>query len=223
MMKRARYLVYLFVIAMLAWSCGDDEKSPTDGNGDSTTGLSATAGDIGAHTDKANAPVTAQNVETVGADVNEIAFDVFGRALSASQVGKASLDYTVNLNGEVTGIVSGKATVNGKYTNKMNGTTVTSADYDFTCTFYDFSDDGIYYLGGQMSFDGLMTYTANMQPGLYNLTIKGNITFRGAHAGTEEFTSTIIMDMTETNYDPHYTTTLTVTSGGETVTTSYTY
>jgi len=188
----------------------DGDKSPT-GGGSSAGSLSDHAG--------ANAVVTEDNVDEVTAEINTTAWRVFGAGLTKIQVGKPA-DYTTNLSGDVVGLKNGKATVKGKIVTKMNVATVSGVDYDFTCTFYDFSDDGQLYLGGSLSYKGSAKYSNNM-PESQTITIKGGLKFNGKYSGEEDFTTTVTINMSTGKAS--YEGTTTVTSGGKTFTQSFKY
>jgi hypothetical protein len=214
-MKSVKVLSVFLFVSFLVFSCGDSGSNKKDEN---PTGGGANAGSLSNH-EGTNANVTTDNVETVSSEINTTAWEVFGRALQTvtSKVANPTADYTQQLKGDVNGNNSGKATVNGKYVVKMSGTTPTSYNYSFTCTYYDFSDDGLLWLGGTMTFSGaynLTNYT-------YNITVKGNISFNGSYEGVEVFTAVFDIDINQATQT--YTVTTKVTSGGETFESTFTY
>jgi len=213
MIKKILALTLVLLVGMLfVAGCSDD-----DGDDKSPTGDGSTAGSLTTREDAANETVTEENIDQVTARVNGTTWDVFGRALSTAQAGKALIDYTSKLSGEVEGEAGGKATVSGNMTTKMSGTSPSSVNYDFTCTFYDFSDDGELWLGGKLTYKGDYNYTS-MQ---YNINITGDIRFNGAYEGTQTYSS--VIKMNATTGESTYTVTTTTTSGGETFTTTQSF
>lgn len=198
-MKRAKALTVLLMIALFTFSC-------SDGGGKKTTDFGPGPGDGGtlAEHEGDNSAVTEDNVSQVIMEINGIAWDVFGRAMNTSFVGKPAI-----VEGDVNGYDSGKATVEGKITTIMDSSfNPTGTNYNFTCTYYDFSDDGELWLGDSMTYIGSMD-TNSMA---YNITVYGNISFAGKYRGSEEFVTTISTSQTGISYS----TTYTMTSGGKT-------
>jgi len=217
--KRKLFAMLLMVCIAIFFIPGcskddDGDKSPTGGGGGSSS-----AGSLAEHAG-ANTVVTETNADQVTTEINSTAWEVFGRAMSTASYGKAAADVTTNLKGDVAGLKNGKATVNGKMITKMSGMTATGVDYDFTCTFYDFSDDGELYLGGSLSYEGSAKYGSNYQLESYTITVKGGLKFNGQYSGSEDFTTTVKIESAG-NYS--YEGTTTVTSGGKTFTESFKY
>ncbi len=216
MKKVLALMLVLLVSMMLVVGCSDDDDDKDDNN-PTGGGGGSTAGELTERTDAKNAPVTEDNIEQVTSEINQTSWDVFGRALQTVQVGKAAIDYSQKLNGEVEGRAGGKATVNGTMTTKMSGQSPSSVDYNFTCTFFDFSDDGEIWLGGSLKYVGNYNYTDMV----YNIKITGDIRFNGAYQGTQTYTSEITMNAT--TGASTYSVTTTTTSNGQTFTSTQTF
>lgn len=213
-MKKAFSLMLVLLVGIfLAVGCGDDDDDKDDSG--SPTGGGSTAGSLTTH-QGANAAVTQDNVQTVSSEINAKAWDVFGRALSTAQVGKIA-DYTTKLAGDVQGRNSGKATVAGNIVTKLSGQMPSTMNYNFTCTYFDFSDDGHMFLGGKMTYTGAYNYTNQT----YNIDIYGDMRFNGDYEGSQKFNTTI--NMNATTGTTGYTVTTETTSGGQTFTNTFNY
>ncbi|MDP2983645.1 MAG: hypothetical protein Q8O92_10000 [Candidatus Latescibacter sp.] len=209
-MQRVKVLAFLVLAAFLAFSCSkDDNSTPTGGN---TTGNSS-AGSLATHTGN-NTVVTESNVNTVTQLITTKASDVFSRALTKVSYGAAKPAVDITLAGDVTGTKSGKAVVNGKYTMSSDQKLLT---YNFTCTFYDFSDDNALFLGGAIVYSGSYNLTTNV----YDLTYKGGLKFNGTYSGTQDFTTSYKYDMSKSSMT--IVSTNTCTSGGKTFSFTYNY
>ncbi|MCE5249761.1 hypothetical protein LLG96_06025 [bacterium] len=216
MKRRFLLAIGLSFALTMALGCGDSDDDK-DNNNPANGGGGTTAGSLTERPNSANVVVTKENVQTVSNEVNTVAWTAFGKAMQTASYGKQAADYTTNLDGEVSGASSGKAVVKGKMVSKMSGTTPTGIDYDFTCTLYDYSDDGKLFLGGTFTYKGAATYSGYTL-NKYEITVTGDINFNGTYQGSEKFTTKMVMTGTaEMTYDV----TTTVTSGGQTFTTSY--
>ena len=187
--------------------------------GDSSTTDGSSEGSLADH-EGANEVVTASNVDTVTKEINAMAWDVFGRAILMPSFGKAAASITTNLNGDVAGDKSGKASVIGTSVTKTTGILTTAVDYTIVSVFYDFSDDGEMYFGGSLTYKGSAKYNSKSQFESNTITYKGGLKFNGAYSGTEDITTTVKVD-SEGNYS--FEGTATVTSGGETFTQNFKY
>ena len=158
MKRRFLLAIGLSFALTLVLGCGDSDDDKDD-NSNPAGGGGATTGSLTERPNSANVVVTKDNVQVVSNEVNSVAWTAFGKAMQTASYGKPALDYTTNLDGEVSGASSGKAVVKGTMVSKMSGTTLTGYDYDFTCTLYDYSDDGKLFLGGTLSYKGAATYS----------------------------------------------------------------
>lgn len=214
-MKGVKSLALFIAVAFLAFSCGgSDNKSPT-----SSGGVPSSSGSIETHASAPNTAVTAQNVQQVSQIVNTKAWEVFGEAATKIKTAKPSAGTTMTLDGKVDGLKSGYAQVKGTMTYTMSGqTTVTATNFNFICTYYNFSDDDQLWLGGAITYTGKLDMT-DMQNLKYDLTFKGGFKFNGTYEGTQDFTTTYTM----TGQNFSWTSTTSTTSGGKTFssTTSY--
>jgi hypothetical protein len=211
-MRRVKVLSFLVLAAFLAFSCSsNDNSTPTGGN---NTGNS-NAGSLATHTGS-NTVVTESNVDTVSQLITTKASDVFSRASIKVSYGVAKPAVDITLAGDVNGNSSGKATVNGKYTMSSDQTSLT---YNFTCTFYDFSDDNVLFLGGSIVYSG----SYNLTTYVYNLTYTGGLKFNGTYSGTQDFTTHYNSTYTNSTYSYTINSTTTTTSGGRTFTSTYSY
>jgi hypothetical protein len=214
-MKHLKLAAVLALTAMVMYSCGDSKSdNPVNGGSDNTSGSSA-KGSLATHTGN-NAVVTATNVDNVNQLVTTKSFDVFGRAMETVKYGKTAkpaVGTVMNLDGKVNGTNSGYAQVLGTMTVNGTGQNVTGYTYNFTCTYYDFSDETTLYLGGQVTYTG--TGTIDMSSGTsmnYNITVVGGLKFNGNYEGTQDFTMKILMS----GANMSWTYTGTTTSGGKT-------
>ena len=187
-------------------------------DGDSSTTDGSSEGSLADH-EGANEVVTVSNVDAVTKEINATAWDVFGRAIRTPSF-KAATNLTTNLNGDVAGRSSGKASVIGTAVTKMTGILTTGVDYNIVSVFYDFSDDGEMYFGGSLTYKGSVKYNSKSQFESNTITYKGGLKFNGAYSGTEDITTTVKVDSAG-NYS--FEGTATVTSGGETFTQSFKY
>lgn len=210
-MQRVKVLAFLVLAAFLAFSCSKDDNSTPTGGGSSTGNSSA--GSLAAHTGN-NTTVTETNVDTVTQLITTKASDVFSRAMTKVSYGASKPAVDIILAGDVTGTKSGKAVVNGKYTISSDQKSFT---YNFTCTFYDFSDDNALFLGGAIVYTGYYNLTTNV----YDLTYKGGLKFNGTYSGTQDFTTTYKYDMGKSSMTIVSTTS--TTSGGKTFSSTYKY
>ncbi len=214
---RKLFVMLLMVCIAIFFVSGCSKKD--DGGGSPTGGGSSSDGSLSEHTG-ANTVVTESNVDQVTTEINNVALSVFGRAMQTAFYGKAVTNETINLRGDVIGIQSGKAAVSGKIINKMDFTAYVGTDYDFTCTFFDFSDDGELYFGGSLLYKGSAKYSKTTLESR-TIIIKGGMKFNGKYSGTEDFTTTVtaIISTGKTTYNGA----TTVTSGGKAFTHSFKY
>ncbi|MFA6471260.1 MAG: hypothetical protein WCU00_04380 [Candidatus Latescibacterota bacterium] len=209
--KVPAFLGFVILSVFLAASCSDNEDSSTTGPG---TSGNSTAGSLATHAGT-NFKVTEANVDSVSETVTETTYEVFGKALAAAgsaKTAKTAID--IPLSGTANGSVSGHASVSGKYVVSSDYNTIT---YNFTCTFYDYSDDGKLYYGGSIVYTG----TWVMSTEAYNLTFRGGLKFNGAYEGTQDFTTTYVYNMSAGSVNIQSTTS--TTSGGQTFTSTYRY
>ena len=211
-MQRVKVLAFLVLAAFLAFSCSKDSSNDSTPTGGNNTGNSS-AGSLSTHTGK-NIVVTQANVDSVSSVIISQTFLVFEKALETSFGGAAKPTVEIPISGNVNGLKSGKAVVSGKYTLSSDYNTTS---YNFTCTFYDYSDDAVLYYGGAINYTGNTTSTTQV----YNLTFKGGLSFNGAYQGTQDFTITYIEDISKGSFS--YQSTMTTTSGGKTFTTTSKY
>ena len=205
----------------MASSCESPKKpsrsNPLDvgGGGGSNSSGSLSAGSLEQHTSAPNTVVTESNVEQVSQTINNKAWEMFGKALTMVKykTAKPSEGTIINLDGNVDGIKSGYTKVKGTMTINMSGTTVSSYTYNFTCTFYNFSDDGQLWLGGSLTYTG-STDMSDYNNIKYDITIKGGLKFNGTYEGIQELTTTYTMRGSTLSWTSNTTT----TSGGKTFT-----
>ncbi len=215
-MKALKTFALLLFVVLFAFACGDSgDDNPADGGdggGGSTTGAS-TKGTLGTHTGN-NTVVTSDNAAAVSNIIISKASEVFSRAMSTVKYSKAVAGTTMNLDGKVNGNNSGYAQTKGT----MEVSTAGAYTYNFTCTFYDFSDDGALWLGGQVTYTGSMS-VSNTGSYSYNLKYTGGLKFNGTYEGTQDFVTTYTMNGSTISYNS----VTTITSGGKTFNYTYKY
>ena len=212
-MKRKLFEILLMACIAIFFVPGCSKNA-----GDSITNGGSSEGSLADH-EGANEVVTASNVDTVTKEINAMVWDVYGRAIMMPSF-KAATNVTTNLNGDVAGDTSGKASVIGTAVTKLTGILTTGVDYTIVSVFYDFSDDGEMYFGGSLTYKGSVKYNSKSQFESNTITYKGGLKFNGAYSGTEDITTTVKVDSAG-NYS--FEGTATVTSGGETFTQSFKY
>lgn len=211
-MRNVKVLAFLVLSAFLAFSCSKNDDSSTGPSG----GGNSNSGSLSTHSSGKNLVVTQANVDSVSDIVTETTYEVFGKALQAAGTGLAKPAIDIPLSGTVEGTVSGHATVSGKC---VYSTDYSSETFNFTCTFYDYSDDGILFYGGSIVYTG--NFTMGQDTEVYNLTFKGGVKFNGAYAGTQDFTTTYVVNMRTSSVSIQ--STINTTSGGKTFTSTYKY
>jgi hypothetical protein len=217
-MKALRLLPLLMLSMFLALGCGDDDdnNNPVNGNGGGGGGggeTTTTKGSLSTHSG-ANAAVTESNVQEVTSLLMGKMHEVFGRAMTTVKYTKPAAPAAgtiMNLDGKVTGNSSGYAQVKGTMTLNQSGMTVSGYTYNFTATYYDFSDDGKIWLGGEVVYTGSADMT-NLQATKYDLTFDGVLKFNGTYEGVQDF----LTKYTVTGQSFSWNSTITTTSGGKT-------
>jgi hypothetical protein len=171
-MSSRRLFVFVFFLALIFTSCGKD-KNPTGAE----NGVPVSAGALSMGLDGANMAVDANNGKLVFDIVIVSVFNAFNRGHAGLASGALLAAST-----EVEGLSYGKAVINGTVSGNQ-----TPATFDFTATFYNYSDDGKIYLGNQVGYSG--TVNLNTQTGevLTILTLDNEIAFTGTYRGYFNF------------------------------------
>ena len=206
----------LFIVACIAilFVTGCSKKD----SGDSVISGGSSEGSLTNH-EGANEVVTANNVEIVTKKINDMAMDVYSRAILTPSFDKPS-NFTTNLNGDIDGNKSGKVSIKGSVVTKMTGIITSGVDYNIVSIFYDFSDDGEMYYGGSLTYNGAVKYNTNNDFVSNTITFNGGFRFNGAYSGTEDIRTTVRVD-SEGNYS--YDVSANVTSGGVSFSKSFKY
>jgi hypothetical protein len=122
--------------------------------------------------------VQMQSMQTV----NKIMAAGGGMAKLKASTVSGTIDKTIN------GTKSGTATVKGSFSTNQSAGTV---HFEAICTFSNYSDDTLIYLGGQMQFNLNMTISqANGETGdaiSGTCTISGKTKFNGSYVGTNTY------------------------------------
>ena len=170
----------LFLVA----GCGDKATGP------SGSGLSENAGVLDNHAG-INTPVKdSVSAAQVGAMVQEQSMQTVNKIMSVSQgmaklkasTASGTIDKTIN------GTKSGTATVKGSFSTNQSAGTV---HFEALCTFSNYSDDSLIYLGGQMQVNLNMTFsqtngdTGDAMSG--TCTISGKTKFNGSYVGVNTY------------------------------------
>jgi hypothetical protein len=214
MSKSLISLLVVCVALFLAVGCSKNSTGPTSGT-PSTVTLSETAGALDAHPAGANTPVKdSATATTVGSKIQSQAMSAMGKAMQSgtAKIAAGSTDGTISKT--ITGTNSGTATAAGSFSyNQSTG----AVSYDIVCTFSNYSDDGLLYIGGQIHFvvNMVMTQTDTSTTSSGTYTITGKIRFNGSFVGTNSFTYTITMPSTGKKT---YTYSSTIISDGTTTT-----
>lgn len=214
-MKALKTFALLLFVAMFAFACGDDgDDNPADngGNNNNNTSGASSKGSLGTHTGN-NTVVTSDNAQEVSGIIMGKASEVFSRALQLAVAGKPAAGTTMNIDGKVNGDKGGYAQSKGS----MSYSTTGATSYNITCTFYDFSDDGALWLGGQITYTGTMSYSTTSYT--YNLKYTGGLKFNGTYDGAEDFVMNYSLNGSSITYNG----TMTITSGGKTFNYTYKY
>ena len=187
----------LLLVAVFAFvGCSDDDK-------DKIIGPSFDEGTLTAGTDGANEAISADYAPQFAALIMAKSNEIYGRAMQAQYAKVASQV----ISGRVDGDSLGYAEVSGSFSESATGESMS-----ITCTYHNFSDDGELFMGGSMNIDSSYNYSTNVS----TTTITSAIKFAGSYSGT--MTYTLSIDYDEETYEPIFTGTFSITSGGETYT-----
>jgi hypothetical protein len=213
-MKKLLSLVLIACVSLFAViGCG---KSPTgnDDNNHNVT-LNANAGTLTAHAGNNAAITDSTTAATVGGTVSSQSMTAGGKAmdLSMSKLLAAATTVNGNISGTINGDSAGTASVTGSWSYNQSTEAV---HYDVVCTFSNYSENGVLFLGGQIHFVLDMATSGSVHSGTYAIT--GAVRFNGSFVGTNTFTYDVDFNSATTTT---YTYTSTIVSNNQTITVSY--
>ena len=165
-MNRIKSLSLLLVLWVIFFACGEGRQDPT--GIDEGSGL--TEGLLTKGTDGPNLVVTSTNLDSAIQTVNEAVFAALPKA-AYTVARDPSITEPVRMMGDYSGyaVVDGSATMVG-----------TSMKYDLKLTYYDYSDDGLIYLGGSLQYLSSMVDQGVLKK---IVDVKGEIKFAGPYTG----------------------------------------
>jgi hypothetical protein len=192
-------------LSVVSWSLlilffGCDINSPTS----SSQQLNPDAGQLSAHLDLANEYVTASNKDSAGtAILGSIHMPstmirnskLFGSYESYSSDTTISIDSTFKIDGENSGYAQIKQT--GTIT--MNMTTEEGKiNYSASITYFDFSNDGKVFIGGE----GQCTLNANYSSDVQSMSVThvGHIKFNGLYIGECKYNMSVELNDDQVSY-----------------------
>ena len=119
--------------------------------------------------DGPNVVVSRSNADSASQTINEAVFTVFQKAVYAA-TSRPVMTEPVRMNGDY----NGYAVVDG--TSELVGKTV---NYELKAIFYDYSDDGLIYIGGSLRYQGPI----DVQGVTHDTRVNNEIKFAGPYGG----------------------------------------
>ena len=167
-MNRIRSLTFILALGAIFLVCSKDNQDPLgvdQENHDLQEGrLTTTLG-----SDGPNVVVTWGNADSACQTINEAVFTIFPKAADAF-TNRPSMSEPVRMNGDYNGyaVIDGTSALVGKTT-----------DFELKVIFYDYSDDGLIYIGGSLRFQGPIDKQGVVQ----DFRINDEIKFAGPYGG----------------------------------------
>jgi hypothetical protein len=174
-MNRIKTLSFLLVLGVIFFACGEGRQDPL--GPDPESGL--TEGRLNKGTDGPNLAVTDTNLDSAIQTVDEAVFVVFPKASDAVMT-DPSIKEALRMMGDYDGyaVVDGSATFAD-----------TSIENNLRLTLYDYSDDGLIYLGGSLQFQGFIYLNWGVTR---SVRVNGKIKFAGPYNGFIEYNNFLL-------------------------------
>ena len=171
MMSRIKSISILLFFGVVFLACSESRQDPMgidQGNGLSEGSLTVSG-------DGPNTVVTASNADSASQAINETALSAFQKAAFAFDIRPSQVE-PVRMDGSYNGyaVVDGSAEKAGAISN-----------YNLKATFYDYSDDGLIYIGGSLQFQGSM----DKQGITKDIFVNDEIKFAGTYSGSLEYSN----------------------------------
>ena len=174
-MNRIKSLSLLLVLGVIFFACSEGRQDPT--GIDEGSGL--TEGLLTKGTDGPNLVVTLSNADSASQVINEAVFAALPKAAYAV-ISDPSITEPVRMMGDYSGyaVVDGSATFAD-----------TSIENNLRLTLYDYSDDGLIYLGGSLQFQGFIYLNWGVTR---SVRVNGKIKFAGPYNGFIEYNNFLL-------------------------------
>ena len=175
--KLLRFVSLLLIV--LAASCGGDRGDPLSSDQNSTEyGGSLTLG-----SGRANTPVSEETKLPICQILNSEIYGLFLRSLD----GIANTPQTVDSLAitRISGSYSGYVKVQGRKDIRADNKT---ADFNFKITFFDFSDSGSVFMGGELEVSGYIVAQGSSISSI-RIVLSDGLAFSGNYTGAVEYNS----------------------------------
>lgn len=175
-MRKKRIRSVFILISVLALSCGGDRGDPVSTSQNATEyGGSLTLG-----AERTNTPVSEGTKLPICQILNSELYGLFLRTLTGIATTPQTVDSlpVTRISGRYSGYVQARGYMDLRDDNK-------TSDFDIQLTFYDFSDSGFVFMGGELNFKGHVADGASYR--IYRLVISDGLEFAGNYKGAVEY------------------------------------
>ncbi len=175
MKKNLLVLSAVLTLALMA-ACGGDRGDPV------STGQNATGygGSLTLGASRANTPVSEATSLPICQILNSELYGLFLRTLNGIANTQQTVDSipVTRISGRYSGYVQARGYMDLRDDNK-------TSDFDMRLTFYDFSDSGFVFMGGELNFKGYVADGASYK--IFRLVISDGLEFAGNYKGAVEY------------------------------------